>query len=314
MTTFRALNPNLDYPRMAEILSQLESEPTSAAELHEEDQARPKDTFLFREVALDDAGEVIGWNRVERRSTHSAGHYNVRLKIHPKARGQGVGAELFNRVVEALRDAKPVKMFGYVRDDEAFSIRFAEKRGFQIERQQFDSKLNLETFDETLFAGVIEAVEATGIRFSSLANEGDTDANRRRLYELNKITVLDIPGFDSEFEPFEQFSKWVFEASWYDPEGQILAISGNEYVGLGSIGFKELTKSVQVELTGVHPDYRGRHLALAIKLLGIRFAKARGAAYCLTNNDSQNAPMLHINRDKLGFVAEPGFYKMVLEV
>ena len=62
--------------------------------------------------------------------------------------------------------------------------------------------------------------------------------------------------------------------------------------------------------TGVERDYRGRGLAQALKLLAVRFAQHYGAAYIRTNNDSQNAPMLAVNR-KLGYRPEPGKYRLV---
>ncbi len=63
-------------------------------------------------------------------------------------------------------------------------------------------------------------------------------------------------------------------------------------------------------ITGVERAYRGRHIALALKLLGIRYAKARGALTIRTNNDSQNVPMLAVNR-KLGYRPEPGIYRLI---
>jgi RimJ/RimL family protein N-acetyltransferase len=47
--------------------------------------------------------------------------------------------------------------------------------------------------------------------------------------------------------------------------------------------------------------YRGRSLALALKLRGIAYARSRGMAEIQTVNDMANAPMLALNR-KLGFV------------
>lgn len=60
--------------------------------------------------------------------------------------------------------------------------------------------------------------------------------------------------------------------------------------------------------TGVDREYRGRGIALALKLLTIRRSRALGATYLRTNNDSENAPILHINR-KLGFQPIPGYYR-----
>ena len=55
--------------------------------------------------------------------------------------------------------------------------------------------------------------------------------------------------------------------------------------------------------------WRGRGIALALKLLAIRAARRYGARYLRTNNDSENAPMLAVNR-KLGYQPAPGYYRM----
>ena len=64
---------------------------------------------------------------------------------------------------------------------------------------------------------------------------------------------------------------------------------------------------------GVRREYRGRGIALALKLLAIDFCRRSGAARIRTNNDSENAPMLAINR-RLGYVPEPGWYVLRREV
>ena len=64
--------------------------------------------------------------------------------------------------------------------------------------------------------------------------------------------------------------------------------------------------------TGVFKEYRGRKIALALKLLATRYARLLGATFIRTNNDSQNAPILAINK-KMGYTPEPGWFKWVKE-
>jgi RimJ/RimL family protein N-acetyltransferase len=52
--------------------------------------------------------------------------------------------------------------------------------------------------------------------------------------------------------------------------------------------------------TGTMPGYRGRGLALAVKLGSIHWAAERGVTSMVTRNDDVNAPMLAINR-RLGY-------------
>ena len=53
--------------------------------------------------------------------------------------------------------------------------------------------------------------------------------------------------------------------------------------------------------TGTRRAYRGRGLALAVKLASIRWAGANGITQMVTYNDATNAPMLAVNR-RLGYL------------
>ncbi len=81
-------------------------------------------------------------------------------------------------------------------------------------------------------------------------------------------------------------------------------------VGLSALAYYRETNSTYTMHTGVLPEYRGRHIALALKLQTIRLARQLGAEYLRTHNDSQNAPILAINQ-KLGYRPLPGFYRML---
>jgi GNAT superfamily N-acetyltransferase len=109
--------------------------------------------------------------------------------------------------------------------------------------------------------------------------------------------------------PWAQFQK-NFESSSYRPEGEHIAAVGDVWVGLGAVGYFAEHQVAHHMITGVRRAYRGRGIAQALKVLTIRRGREWGALRMRTNNDSKNAPMLAINR-KLGFQAQPGFYKLI---
>lgn len=157
---------------------------------------------------------------------------------------------------------------------------------------------------------MIDAVAATGIRFATPAALGDTPETRQKFYALNRATTLDVPGSDGTFPSFEQsVTHWHFNASWFLPDGLIFALDGESFVGFCLVGYYAETNAMFNFMTGVDKAYRGRHLALALKLLAIRFAKAYGATYIRMVMIRKMPPMLAIIRN-LGYQPLPGAYQL----
>jgi GNAT superfamily N-acetyltransferase len=174
----------------------------------------------------------------------------------------------------------------------------------------FESTLDLSQFDEHRFDDLLARLRSDGFRFFSLADEGVTDEHKRRLYDVNRAAALDNPGNDGSFPDFYAFSKNVFEASWFRADTQLLAAHADRWAGIAAIGIYPADGHAYNAFTGVLREYRGRGLAQALKVQTILLAKKEGMRYIRTHNDSNNAPMLAINR-KLGYKPEPGYYKIV---
>ena len=309
MSTIRPLDFETDLPRVAEIINQIDLEPVTVDQLREWWSRETEGEICRRAVLIGPAGAIVAYGMTRRQPWDKPGRFWLALKVDPAWRRQGFGGQLYDYLTGFAIDHGAASFETEVRDNLPEGVRFAEQRGFYIRRHNFESVLRLDEFDEAPFAGVIEAVEAGGVRFSSLAEMGDTEPHRRRLYDLNRRLAYDIPGYDNRFAPFEEFTRFVFQASWYRPEGQIVALDGDRMVGLAAAGYFTETNSMYNMMTGVEAAYRGRHIALALKLLTIRLARQYGADYIRTNNDSDNAPMLAINR-KLGYQPVPGLYWM----
>ena len=305
----RPLDLGRDLPRLAELLTMDSPELVTVEQVQELFRQESPERVSRRTVAVDGDGRVVGSGFAVRDPWDKPGDFWVRAIVDPAMQNRGVGSQLYDDVTRFARERGATRLFSQVRDNAPGALRFAERRGFAIDHHIFESTLDLATFDEAPFAGALAAAEAAGFRFFSLADLEPSEEAQRRLYELNRATAADVPGTEEEFAPFEQFRKFVFEASWYRADGQIVAAHGDTWVGLAAVGIFPHNSSAYNMHSGVLREYRGRGLAHALKLLSIRCARRHGAAYIRTNNDSQNAPMLAINR-KFGYRPEPGFYRL----
>jgi GNAT superfamily N-acetyltransferase len=302
-----------DLEAMARMYNLTSLEPVSPQQIGEW-WRKSEGEIRHTELAVAGDGFALAMLDLGRDAWMAAGFYVMNLVVDPAWRRQGIGALLLERGLALARQQEAHWVEVKVRDNDPISIAFAQKRGFAITRHTFASLLDLAAFDERPFLADLQRAEADGLRFFSLADLGElTEASQRKLYELNRTTGLDNPGNTGEFAPFEEFQRWVFKASWFRPEGQILAADGERWVGLAAVSFYPNEGYAYNAFTGVAAEYRGRGLATALKLLAARFARQCGAAYMRTDNDSQNAPMLAVNR-KLGYQPQPGRYRMTVEL
>jgi GNAT superfamily N-acetyltransferase len=310
MIAIRQAEPAADFPRIAELLSGYEPEPITVEQLWEWERRVSTERIRRRLVAVDSDGAIVGYGYIDHETWMRPGWFEIWVLVDPTRRGADIGTALYNHALQLTVAHGATSLGSQTRDDDPASLRFAERCGFRIDGHTFESTLDLTAFDEQRVAGVIEAAEASGLRFFTMADLGNTDEAKRKLYDLNRRTALDNPSADGTFAPFEEFQQFVFGASWYRADGQILAADGERWVGIAAVAHYPERNSAYNAFTGVERDYRGRGLAQALKLLAVRFAQRNGAAYIRPHNDSQNAPMLAVNR-KLGYRPEPGIYRLV---
>ncbi len=296
-----------DCSRIAAVVNAFELEPITVATVKQWFEHKPPGRIAHRMVATNVSNEVIGYSVAVHETWWHDHHFYVWVGVDPQWRGQGLGLALYKDVQAFLQLRGAVQSKSEVRDDDPSSLHFAERNGFRLNRHQFTSRLDLKTFDETPYRNLIANLEDAGIRFFTLADLNDSQEARRKLFEINFATTLDIPGNEGTYMSFEEFEQRVCSANYYRPAGQLIAADGETWVGMAAVMLLPETQGAYNLMTGVIPSYRGRKIALALKLLAIRYASAQGAFYLSTNNDSLNAPMLAINK-KLGYQPLPGKY------
>ena len=120
---------------------------------------------------------------------------------------------------------------------------------------------------------------------------------------MHSIIRGDVPApYPFTPHPFEVFVQRLIDNPDVLPGGYFIAKDRDRYIGESFIGRTESEPGVILQgLTGVLPDYRGRGIAMALKLHTIEYVRQLGYDCIKTDNDSINAPMLAIN-NKLGFV------------
>jgi GNAT superfamily N-acetyltransferase len=308
MITFRPMNLETDAADMARIYSFTTVEPITEKTARNWWTLRT-DEVRFTTLALDENKKIIGYWDVDHETWVKPGRFFIKVIVVPEFRSRKLGAQMYADALRVAREHGATELASTVREDDVISWEFAEKRGFKIEFHSFDSTLDLAHFDENKFDDLMTRVHAEGFRFFSLAEAGLTKENQHRLYEVNREAALDNPGNGGSFPDFYTFSKNVFDAAWFRADTQIIASIGDRWVGLAAIGLYPEEKYAYNAFTGVLREYRGRGLAQSLKLQTILLAKKEGARYIRTNNDSQNAPMLAVNR-KLGYQPETGHYSI----
>jgi len=307
-----------DYTPIAALLNHILSEPTKAEYLAEEDSKIPSPGKLskdelgrltgfdrYRVVAVNEEGDLLGYAISWRAPWTAPGELNHMLIVDPIMRNQGIGSKLYEAIEHWAKSAGASKLNFEVPDNAPESIQFAKHRGFEIQRHYFESVLDLSQYDQPILVHLNEAIIITPY---SEVSSPDID---QKLYELYRETSFDIPGFSGDYFDYAEWRKWTLDLPGSKPEYVLLAMDEEKPVGVTQLLYNESTQSMYFEYTGVRKAYRGKGIGLALKAKSIELAQKLQVKVMRTNNDSLNAPMLRINRDKMGFEPVPGYYHIV---
>ena len=308
----RPAQPDTDIPAITRLVNTYEPYPLTEQDVGRWFTYSSLGRITHRLVSTDADGNVSGYSGLVHESWTPPGEFIAWLIVDPAQRRQGTGRALWEASSGFLQRAGARSLISEVLDNDPVGLGFAQRRGFEILRHEFESALDLKNWQEPAWADVIPKLEAEGIRFCSLADFEERPKNYRKLFELNSAVELDIPGARGYFD-YAEFTERILQAPWFRPAGQLLAVDGDTWAGMTGIGLNTDTREARHTITGVLPAYRGRKIAQALKILAVRYARQHGAMMFRTSNDSRNAPMLAINR-KMGFQPCPGKYFLIKEM
>lgn len=290
-----------DLAIYAELDTLHSNEPSTLEIVRDREATFPKEGIKHRFFA-EEQGHVLGMVAAYRWPNDRPGVFWANVVVRPGDRGRGVGRDLARHLDEFLEGASASEVRAFVREADEPSNDFARRRGFTLRQHIFESTILLSEFNMADHV----APQPDGVKVVPYADlQAHPDA-LKNLWELYCRLEADIPGVDAGTErSLEQFELEFTQTYTWDPEGIFVALDVDAWVGLGWVMQLHPGRYYNM-LTGVLPTHRGRGIAKALKLTTIALAQQRGGEYIRTNNDSNNAPMLAINRG-LGYRPEPGW-------
>lgn len=234
------------------------------------------------------------------------GHCEVEVWLERSALDRELLIEMFSWIGNQAVAEDSRMLLAYCAEDEAEMLEALAALGYRRERVERVWELDLTTHGPRLVSEATRARDQIAeLRLVTLAAWPDADAIRK-LYELNKRTVQDVPHTVTiVHEAFDDFERRV-NAPDRPPDRFWIALAGDRPVAMTYLKFPPVRGTVWTGYTCTHPDFRGRGIARAVKLQSLAQAAELGVPVVRTDNDSENAPMLHIN-ERLGYVRRPGF-------
>ena len=208
---------------------------------------------------------------------------------------------------EALKEDSRL-LLAYAAEDEPEMLDALATLGYEKARAEKVWGLDLVAHGPRLLEEAAQArnrTRADGIALTTLAEWTDP-TKLQKLYELNEVTVQDVPHtLPIVSETFEDFEHRVHAPDRRE-DRMWIALDGERAIAMSYLKFPPVRGTVWTGFTCTHPDYRGRGIARAVKLQSLAQATELGIPVVCTDNDSENAPMLHIN-ERLGYERRPGF-------
>ncbi|HZP96175.1 MAG TPA: GNAT family N-acetyltransferase [Candidatus Limnocylindria bacterium] len=292
--------------------------PFTLAEVRHQDECFDTSRYFFLRLVAEEGGSVVGGVQVNHRpGRFHPDRYSFDIWVLPDARRRGWGTRLYDAALGALRERGAVAATAGAKESMTDGVEFLRHRGWVEVKRDWESRLPVAAFDPAPFASASERVASQGIRIATYAEELARDADaERRLYELVDQVRGDVPAIDPATpETIDEWRPRWTGAPGFIPEACFIAIDGDgTWLGVSNLERPlEDPTFLWQGLTGVRREFRGRGVAMALKLRTAAFARASGVDHIKTWNDQRNRPMLSIN-EAMGFVKQPAWLALELRL
>jgi GNAT superfamily N-acetyltransferase len=234
---------------------------------------------------LDDepAGRVGVWRNFFTEGSHAV---RVDVAVFERFRRRGVGTVLWERGLAYAQELEGEPLVTSFHENAA-GVAFATKLGFALARAETEAVLDPRDVVEE----PPRDVELVPVR----------DADPRLVWQVDVESTLDMPQSEPVDDiPYEEWVEHVLENPLFTPDGSFVAMVDGVAAACSLVTADVESSRAHNMFTGTLRAYRGRGLALVVKLASIRWAREHGITSMATHNDETNAPMLAVNR-RLGY-------------
>jgi GNAT superfamily N-acetyltransferase len=206
------------------------------------------------------------------------------VQVPPAERGRGIGSALAEAIMRSATDAGAGSVLVVVAGDEA-SRAFAVKRGFTIERPLSHARAELDQIPE-------QPAVPDDLRL--------VDFDEADPHQLWQAWAAVADGDPSGLSNTPAYDEWL-ATHWVHPDLRrdlsiALVTEDGEVVSFVSTTADQDRGVIWSNLTGTIPAYRGRGLAKVVKTAALTRSRDAGFVSAFTGNDSNNLPMLAVNR------------------
>ncbi len=301
-----------DYPVLAELqrrTSPVDDYFPDGEVIRQEDLRRNPKVFRERWSAVwadgGQGGKVVGqavltqdpvfWHPTQ---------YVMNILVEPEFQGRGIGREFSDLLRARLEMLKASTVRCPVHELSKPGLEFLGRREFVETHRMWQSTMKLQDFDSGAYAGLESKLSREGVRIMAVRELEREPGYAEHIYELERKVSLDIPSPDEQ--PHLSFEDFWSNMNRKRGDGSLflVALRGDEYLGL-TFGFRVRgTERFHILLTGVAREGRQLGVATALKAAGLARARESGCKMVSTWNDSRNQPMLALNQ-KMGFTRHP---------
>lgn len=232
--------------------------------------------------------------------------------LMPSHRTEDLWAESYAFIEGRSRSTGTEIFSTYVREDDERLMRWLTQRGYKVERGSKAWELDLvarrdaiEAMAKTTRAKMRES----GIVIQTIDQDNDPD-KFHKIHEMSEEAASDVPTTIPHVrEPLAQFMKW-FDSPSVRLDRMWIAREGADIVGISVLAYPPTRGNVWTDWTGTARKVRGRGVARALKLETVMQAIALGTKRVRTENDGENAPILHLN-EEMGYTRIPGWVQLL---